>query len=50
MKNDKGYFINDVGDLFVSVGEHHFRHVKGDDELVNLEEITQDAFLDKLIN
>lgn len=48
-KNDEGYFINYLDGLFVSVGELHFRHVKGDDELAGLKEISQDEFLERLI-
>lgn len=50
MKNEEGYFVNYAGGLFVSVGEEHFRHVKGNDELASLKEISKDSFLDKLIN
>ena len=48
-KNDSGYFKSSFGGLFVSVGEDQFRHVKGDNSITELKEITCDEFIKVLL-
>lgn len=49
-KNETGYLINKTGGIFVSVDDEYVRHIKGDSDPLDLEEMPKDDFLDKLLN
>lgn len=49
-KNKKGYLKNAKGGIFVDAGGDMVRPIKGDDEPVNLEEISKAEFINTLLN
>lgn len=48
-KNEEGYLKNAKGGIFVAVGDEFVRSVKGDDDPVDLVDISKDEFLDILL-
>jgi hypothetical protein len=49
LNNETGYLISAFEGLFVDVGDDYVRHVKGNVNPVNLNEITKSEFINKLI-
>lgn len=48
--NKTGYYVGNDGSLWVDAGEKGYvREVKGEGNLVSLQEITRDDFIEKLI-
>jgi hypothetical protein len=49
-KNENGYLISELGGLFVDVGDDYVRNAKGNNDSVNLREISKDEFIKLLIS
>lgn len=48
-KNETGYLKNSKGGIFVDVGDDFVRPIKGDDDPIDLVDITKDEFILKLL-